>query len=330
MKWMRCAMQCAAGSLVLSLLGCSAEPDAGDVASTEQDIIGGSAARLGARPWQVEISRSGGQWCGGSVLTREWVLTAAHCLDGVPTTELRLRVGLIDREAPGAAAQTRGVRRAVVHPSFSLVDLDHDVALLQLDAPLTFNANVQPIGIRSSDAPVGTNAIVSGWGRPVAAVRAPSRALLEVTLPVVSEAACTAAGLGFLLDSMVCAGFAPGAQGACFGDSGGPLAAPRAAGSGWELIGVVSWGSRGCNSYTVFSRLSRSRAWILGVVGTLPVIGDATGDGCVDTADYNLINANFGLAVPPGNRAADLNGDGVVNIQDRLIVVQNWGAGCTP
>jgi hypothetical protein len=131
---------------------------------------------------------------------------------------------------------------------------------------------------------------------------------------------------------MICAGFPDGAiegyQGVCNGDSGGPLVVPSTSGSGWEQIGVVSWGRGFCDTYGVFSHITALRGWIVGIPGEAPIFGDANSDGCVDMADFELVNTNWGYAVPPADARADLNGDGWVNDTDLLEVVQNWGSGC--
>lgn len=329
MKSIRRGTKLALGLLaVLAVPACGSATEESDVAVSQGAIVNGTPAPAGFWPWQVDVSHYGNQWCGGSILTNEWVLTAAHCVDGVSPTALTLRAGLIDRDVPGAAVQTRNVQSILVHPAFSAVSLDNDVALIHVDAAWSFNANVQPIAIRSSEAPLGTNAVVTGWGQTTS-LSASSRMLLETTLPVVSNDACDSVGVGPTTSSMLCAGYPLGDHGGCYGDSGGPLIAARPGfARGWEQIGVVSWGSGSCNSYTVFSRLSELHTWIAGVIGAAPAIGDVTGDGCVDVADYDYINANWGLAVPPGDAAADLNADGVVDYRDRLVVLENWGEGC--
>ncbi|AEI67500.1 S8 family serine peptidase [Corallococcus macrosporus] len=64
------------------------------------------------------------------------------------------------------------------------------------------------------------------------------------------------------------------------------------------------------------------------VSGGVIVVGDVTGDGCVDAQDVNAITAEFGRTVPPASPALDLNSDGIINILDRNLALQNYGKGC--
>ena len=319
--------------LALAAGGCSQPTTDLSVApaATEQPIINGSAALLGEWPWQVELTKNGGTRCGGSLLSDRWVLTAAHCVDGQSAAQLAVRAGLINHTTPGPQVQTRSVLSYQIHPDWDSSTLEHDVALIQLSSAVTFGRYVQPIAIEENEVPVGTEAFVTGWGWTMGGGSV-SNTLQETSLPVVATAECNDAGTLPLTvtDTMLCMGYVDGETGGCHGDSGGPLVIPSDAFSnGWKQIGVVSWGVGGsCSSYTVFSRLSALAPWISSVVGSPAVYGDVTGDGCVDDADYDAVTADFGSAVPPGNPAADLDHNGTINIQDRLIVLQNYGEGC--
>lgn len=297
----------------------------------EGPVIGGNAALLGEWPWQAQITNGGSPWCGGSLLSDEWILTAAHCVDGVSAGSLTVRVGLINRTVPGPQVQTRSVLSYQIHPDWDAAALENDVALIRLSSPVTFDQYVQPIDIAEAPATVGSTAYVTGWGWTVGGGSA-SNLLMEAALPVVDTATCEAAGTLSLpvTDAMLCAGYVAGTKGGCHGDSGGPLVVPgNGFSNGWKQIGVVSWGvGYSCSSYTVFARLSELAGWVNGVVGDPPVRGDVTGDGCVDDADHAAVIADFGDSVPPGNPAADLNADGIINIHDRLLVLENFGEGC--
>jgi secreted trypsin-like serine protease len=319
---------------VLSLIGvaCSqhtlASPDPG---VAEEPIINGSAAKLGEWPWQVEITRNGSTWCGGSLLSDRWVLTAAHCVDGQTAAQLAVRAGLINHAVPGPQVQTRSVLNFQIHPDWDSAAIDNDVALIRLSSAVTFGRYVQPIDIEESEVPVGTMAFVTGWGWTTGPGAA-SNTLQKTSLPVVDTDECNDAGtLGLTVtDSMVCMGYVGGDTGGCHGDSGGPLVvASGSFSNGWKQVGVVSWGVGGfCDSFTVFARLSALAPWINGVVGSPPVYGDVNGDGCVDDADHTAVMNDFGKVVPPGNPAADFDHNGQIDIQDRTVVLQNYGEGC--
>lgn len=325
------------GALVPALLGCTDVPNDETtdetIGETAQEVIGGTEAIAGEFPWQVQLSIPGfSHWCGGSVIDNDWVLTAAHCVSGRTASDFTARAGLQRRSAPDSNVQTRGVRRIIRHPSYNPATIENDIALLELATPLTYTPRVQSISIRSSDAAAGTTSRVSGWGN-TAPGSGSADALMKASLPVQSTATCNAAGTLPLLvrPSMVCAGFVAGDSGGCHGDSGGPLVVERGTFSGgWEQIGVVSWGVGGtCSSYTVFARLSQFTAWIDAQTGPVAVYGDVNGSGCVDAADEAAVVGAFGQSVPPASPALDLNRDGIINIFDRLIVLQNYGDGCS-
>lgn len=329
-RWLHCL-----AAIGIGLSACGAPPaeeskNEPKTGSSAQPVIGGDEAIPGEWPWQAQINNGGSHWCGGSLVDDTWVLTAAHCVDGVALGSLTVRLGLHTRSAPGPEVQTRSVVSAQIHPDWAPFTIENDVALLELNAPATLTTHVQPIALETGVPPVGTRAYVTGWGWTMGYGSA-SDVMMEAQLPVESTATCNAAGTLPLTvrDSMVCAGFVGGEKGGCHGDSGGPLVVAGGFSMGWKQIGVVSWGVGGsCSSYTVFARISELAGWINGIIGTPPVIGDATGDGCVDLADHTAVISDFGQAVPPGNPAADLNHDGVINIQDRLLVLQNYGEGC--
>ena len=318
-------------ALALALGSCAVDYD--DVDTSASPIIGGAEATPGEYPWQVQLKIPGyAHWCGGSVIDDTWVLTAAHCVDGRAASDFTVTAGLHKRTQPDGNAQVRTVRRIVRHPDYNAWTIENDVALLELASPLTYTPRVQPIAIRTTDAPVGAMAPVSGWGQ-TAPGSASADPLQETALPVQSTATCNAAGtlpLTVQNASMVCAGFVTGEHGGCHGDSGGPLVVPRGTFSGgWEQIGVVSWGVGGsCSSFTVFARLSAYAPWIAAQTGPVTIYGDVNGSGCVDSADEAAVIAAFGASVPPASPALDLNHDGVINIFDRLLILQNFHQGC--
>ena len=97
-------------------------------------VVGGREADAGEWPWQVALLVDGTIWCGGSLVAAAIVLTAAHCTDGVPPSELEVVAGTVDLRSGG---ERRSVARIDQHDEYNDVALVNDISLLILDRPFT-------------------------------------------------------------------------------------------------------------------------------------------------------------------------------------------------
>jgi len=223
------------------LVGAAAMVASGLAVTPAQGIVGGSEAREGEFPFMVSLqvpSRTGADshFCGGSVVRKRWVLTAAHCVDTAKPGDLRLVVGTNNIDTGGVA---RSVDRVVVHPRWAATGT-HDVALLRTTAPLP----VAPIPLVARDDQslerAGAPLTVAGWGTTFFLLGPISAALKKVDVRAVADSSCVTNGLlGFNPDTEMCAETLGGDS--CQGDSGGPLFGTGADGRRVQ-VGVVSYG----------------------------------------------------------------------------------------
>ena len=249
--------------------GASADPAA-------PEIVGGQEANPGEWPWQVALVRKGypaydGQFCGGSIIHRNWILTAAHCVDTSVPNDLDIIVGIHDLGNPEPNIVRMAISQIVVHPGWNDSTKDNDMALLKLTGsiparagsggtlPIAF-ANLAPSSIGNL---TGTMSTVTGWGnRDPNGNDYPNR-LHEVQVPIISNAECSGS-YGNLTDNMICAGYPQGGKDSCQGDSGGPLVIYDNNAQRWVQVGVVSFGV-GCAQPDypgVYARVSRYASWI--------------------------------------------------------------------
>ncbi|MEV8440888.1 serine protease [Actinosynnema sp. NPDC051121] len=200
-------------------------------------IVGGSRVSTSTYPWVVYLATStGSQFCGGTLVKANKVVTAAHCVSGRTASSTRVVHGRDDKQSTAGTVAT--VSSIWVHPSYRTASSGYDVAVLTLGTSIS--STYLPLATPSDTAlyAEGTSARIYGWGTTSSGGSA-SRYLLGATVPVTSDATCRTAYSNYSSTAMVCAGYPNGGTDTCQGDSGGPLVA------GGKLIGATSFG-RGC------------------------------------------------------------------------------------
>ncbi|XP_076648379.1 serine protease notopleural [Halictus rubicundus] len=242
----------------------------------ESRIVGGSPSSFAKWPWQISLR----QWrtstylhkCGAALLNENWAITAAHCVENVPPSDLLLRIGEHDlaNEDEPYGYQERRVQIVASHPHFDPRTFEYDLALLRFYEPLLpFQPNILPICLPDDEETyVGRTAYVTGWGRLYDEGPLPS-ILQEVAVPVLNNSLCeemykNAGYIEHIPHIFICAGWRNGGFDSCEGDSGGPMVIQRARDKRWILAGVISWGI-GCavpNQPGVYTRISEFREWI--------------------------------------------------------------------
>jgi trypsin len=240
----------AAALAATALPACVLEGEALDIETRTGGIVGGQNASPGQFPWQISLQRRSGTGfshsCGGSILNERWVVTAAHCVDGARTRNLRVVAGDHNRTVNEGVEQTVNLSRIVEHPNYNAQTSENDIALLELSTPLVLSParRTAAIGLFTPadsaaglDAP-GTLATISGWGTTSEGGSLPA-VLKFAQVPVVSDQDARDA-YGDIADSMIGAGFDQGGVDTCQGDSGGPLTLQTP--SGTRLAGLTSFG----------------------------------------------------------------------------------------
>ena len=264
-------------------------------------IVGGDPISITAAPWQVALLFANAssaaddgfldQFCGGSLISNQWIVTAAHCMvdeDSVELLPAEVEVAVGESVLSEISSADRlAVDRVVISPDYD-GDVVSDIALLRLSSPVAFSGTTAPIAIpevawQGNLPAAGTALQVTGWGcrSPIEdAEPCPDVADLYFanqleSVEVSDISGPTSSNCGANLDYdptiMLCAGDEAGVVDSCSGDSGGPLAVVP---NWWTatLVGVVSFGV-GCAQPSfpgVYTRVSAFTAWIAATTGVTP------------------------------------------------------------
>ncbi|XP_069497554.1 trypsin-like [Ambystoma mexicanum] len=223
------AMKLPALPILLLLFGAFARED--------DKILGGEECPAHSVPWQVSLYYINQHVCGGVLINKCWVLTAAHC----QLPSLQIRLGEHNLKIYEETEQFTYAAKFVRHSDFNLHTYENDIMLLKLATPATFNEFVKPIPLATSCVVEGTNCLVSGWGSLTSPEENYPNLLQCLNVTTFSNADCAAAYPDDKIsDGMLCAGVLEGGKDSCQGDSGGPLVCNG------ELAGIVSWGNVPC------------------------------------------------------------------------------------
>lgn len=220
-------------------------------------IVGGRPINIEQVPWQVALYDNGYLICGGSLISVDWVLTAAHCVEDGGRFAVRAGSTYANR-----GGQVRGARVAYIHSSYNSFTGNIDIALIQLQSSFEINKSVRPIPLAKRNRSLPERYFVSGWGT-LRENGSGSNRLRGVTINKITRPECrrkyAVENIG-ITEYMICA--SASGKDSCQGDSGGPLVRDRI------QYGVVSFGI-GCArpEYPgVYTNTRKLNQWIRGVI----------------------------------------------------------------
>ncbi|XP_045487491.1 serine proteinase stubble [Pieris rapae] len=241
----------------------------------QKRIIGGREARQAEFPWQAHIRISEFQ-CGGVLVSRWYVATAAHCVSRARVRDIAVWLGALDTSAGSHTARRLGVSHKLLHPlfQFRMTQPDrYDIALLRLTKPITYTSHILPICLPDTEMELwGKSGVIAGWGKTDASMGHTGTNLLRsATVPILSIDQCIkwhqSKQISVQIHSeMICAGHSDGHQDACLGDSGGPLIVKE--NGRFFLVGITSAGF-GCgvdHQPGIYHNVLTTAAWIRDVI----------------------------------------------------------------
>lgn len=160
-------------------------------ANQEIRIVGGRPTGVNQFPWIARLVYDGHFHCGASLLTQDYVLTAAHCVRRLQRSKIRVILGdhdqFVTTETP---AIMRAVKAIIRHRNFDANSYNHDIALLRLRKPVVFNKTIRPVCLPKENIdPAGNVGLAIGWGRTSEGGTLPG-IVQQVNVPILSLSQC--------------------------------------------------------------------------------------------------------------------------------------------
>ncbi|EHB03016.1 Transmembrane protease, serine 11B, partial [Heterocephalus glaber] len=238
------------------------------ISATHDRIKGGSTAQEGEWPWQASLKMNGRHYCGATLISEVFLVTAAHCFTKTDNPK-NFAVSFGTEVTP--PYMQHYVQQIIIHEGYIKGEHHDDIAIIRLTEKVLFKNYVHRVCLPEATQIFlpGEGVVVTGWGAlsydgkfPVLLQKAPVK--------IIDTNTCNAeeAYDGMIQDTMLCAGYVEGNIDACQGDSGGPLVYPNSRNI-WYLVGIVSWGDE-CgkiNKPGIYTRVTAYRNWITSKTG---------------------------------------------------------------
>ncbi|XP_014782808.1 atrial natriuretic peptide-converting enzyme [Octopus bimaculoides] len=224
----------------------------------EPNVQNGHNALDGEYPWVVVLLRGSSFVCTASLISKKYVLTAAHCVDGNSYNSYYVRVGSINK----GKGTLYKVTQVLVHQDYESYRYGYDIALLYVKSGITLTDDVQPICLPENPAPLERDYYITGWGQNENRERV--SILQEAKTEMLEYHSCKK-HYNFITEAVLCSNNKEFYQPSCYGDSGGPLQTLNDHGF-WVIHGVTSFGMIGCKGDIAkpgaFSSVYHGLEWI--------------------------------------------------------------------
>lgn len=218
--------------------------------NTNWKVVGGEEAASGEFPFMVSLTYLGVHNCGGSIISDKWILCAAHCVYGYNVNDLKIVSGSNSLTEGGTQHE---IEQTIVHEKYISNNVGYDISLIKLSSPIIFTNSTAPISLEKDDLDE-VDVTLCGWGMDGFPGDVPDK-LQKVRLRTITVQKCI--DLVFFTNKNEICTQVPAGQGACFGDSGGPLI------HNGKVCGIVSRGNPCAQGLPdIFTRVSVHVGWI--------------------------------------------------------------------
>nr|XP_022321539.1 fibrinolytic enzyme, isozyme C-like [Crassostrea virginica] len=232
-------------------------------------VVGGSNTEIAKWPWQASLRYNGGHTCGAIIISPNYLLTAAHCVNGRTYALFDIEVGSSNRGS-GTVYKLSSI---IEHSGYSgsSAGFPNDIAILQVQGSLVFTSTVQAANLPPSKSYNHDfhECYITGWGKIRGNQNSLPTTLQEAMIPAITNSECATRMSGIngasIYDQHACNFDAYASTNACQGDSGGPMACRASANDEFVVVGIASWVITGCTgSYpSVYARVAYFLDWLL-------------------------------------------------------------------